>query len=149
MGGFNSTRWEGHRKKTTVEDCLSLDADDLLDKLGREALMCPVQRQYRLNWVDARSGLPGYLIVHYDNRFGTNQLQLGYQACDVSGTWVEMVSKLELLASKTNFNGLRFWFACPLCRRRVGKLYLPPGKLHFACRHCHELTYTSAQTAHY
>jgi hypothetical protein len=46
----------------------------------------------------------------------------------------------------------RWSFICPLivngrpCGRRVGKLYLPPSARYFGCRHCHGLTYTSAQT---
>ena len=31
------------------------------------------------------------------------------------------------------------------CGRRVGKLYLAPSGHYFGCRHCHELTYRSAQ----
>jgi hypothetical protein len=48
--------------------------------------------------------------------------------------------------------GLRWWFICPLvvsesvCSLGVGKVYLPPGNCYFGSRHCHELTYTSAQT---
>ena len=32
------------------------------------------------------------------------------------------------------------------CGRRVRKLYLGPGGTYFACRHCYNLTYESAQT---
>jgi hypothetical protein len=44
-----------------------------------------------------------------------------------------------------------FYFICPLvvngraCRRRVAKLYLPPGGEYFGCRHCYNLTYESCK----
>ncbi len=47
--------------------------------------------------------------------------------------------------------GVRWWFICPLiknstpCRRRVGKLYIPPRYKYFGCRHCYELSYRSRQ----
>ena len=40
-----------------------------------------------------------------------------------------------------NRYGTRFWFACPRCGRRVGKLYVPPGRHKALCRHCHRLRY--------
>jgi len=43
--------------------------------------------------------------------------------------------------------GTRPWFRCPGCDRRVRALYLPPGRDHFRCRHCHCLAYGSQQVA--
>ena len=59
---------------------------------------------------------------------------------------------VPLLHTRPNYGGRRPWFLCPLakagvpCGRRVGKLYLRDRL--FGCRHCHELTYRSAQEAH-
>ena len=44
-----------------------------------------------------------------------------------------------------NFGGLRWWFVCPLSKRRATKLHLPPGKDCFAHRDAHDLTYRSCQ----
>jgi hypothetical protein len=52
-----------------------------------------------------------------------------------------------------NFGGVRPWFRCPgvvdgeECTRRVGKLYCPPGRDLFLCRHCYGLGYTSSRTS--
>jgi len=46
----------------------------------------------------------------------------------------------ELVTSENRY-GTRFWFACPRCGRRVGKLYVPPGRHKALCRHCHRLRY--------
>lgn len=36
--------------------------------------------------------------------------------------------------------GVKYYFYCS-CGRRCAKLYLPPDKDRFACRHCHRLLY--------
>ena len=65
-----------------------------------------------------------------------------------------MRASIRLQTTETNFGGQRWWFACPLivdggeCKRRVGKLYLPPGARRFGCRKCHDLTYRSSQASH-
>lgn len=55
---------------------------------------------------------------------------------------------IPLVTTRPYFGGLRRWFACPVCGRRVGKLYLPPGETYFGCRACHGLTYRSSQASH-
>jgi hypothetical protein len=57
----------------------------------------------------------------------------------------EAVSKeiQSLQVTRPNFGGRRWWFTCPRCGRRAQKLYLPPGRGDFACRHCHRLSYDS------
>ena len=42
-----------------------------------------------------------------------------------------------------NFGGIRPWFRCPYCSRRVGKLYI--GNDGFACRHCYRLVNVSTR----
>jgi hypothetical protein len=39
----------------------------------------------------------------------------------------------------------RTWLFCPSCGRQTFKLYRPPQGQFFACRPCHDLTYTSVQ----
>ncbi len=53
---------------------------------------------------------------------------------------------ITLTSSTPHFGGVRYWFSCPKCSGRVGKLYRPNLADKFACRHCHNLTYLSTQT---
>jgi hypothetical protein len=55
--------------------------------------------------------------------------------------------RVPLVTTMPHFGGVRWWFACPgqSCGRRAGKLY---GGKYYLCRHCHDLTYESAQEAH-
>ncbi len=48
---------------------------------------------------------------------------------------------IELTTSKTNFDGLRFWFKCPLCMCRVGVLFRHPVSEAVGCRKCLKLEY--------
>ena len=49
--------------------------------------------------------------------------------------------KTELTTSQTSFNGVRFWFQCPLCKSRVGVLYKHPITNNAGCRTCLNLDY--------
>ena len=55
------------------------------------------------------------------------------------------VYDVAVATTRPHFGGLRWWLICPQCGRRCGKLYLPSGARRFACRLCHNLTYTSSQ----
>jgi hypothetical protein len=55
--------------------------------------------------------------------------------------------RVKVEAVPRYFGGFQFYFLCPSCDRRVSKLYRRPDRALFACRHCHELTYTSSQTS--
>mgnify|MGYP003544139355 FL=1 len=59
--------------------------------------------------------------------------------------------KVQLVTTKPNYGGHRWWFICPIVRRdggpprRVAKLYLPSGSKYFGSREAYGLTYTSCQ----
>lgn len=55
--------------------------------------------------------------------------------------------RIELEATRPNYGGLRWWFTCPRCKRRAGRLYLPKDERSFLCRLCHDLSYESAQSS--
>lgn len=40
-----------------------------------------------------------------------------------------------------NYGGMRYWFECPFCNKRIAVLYQPDGGNKFGCRSCHNLTY--------
>ena len=73
-------------------------------------------------------------------------LQLRYTAKDES---VDVV--YPMTGTYPHYGGVRWWFICPLsvngvdCRRRVGKLYIPPRQKYFGCRSCYDLSYKTRQ----
>ena len=53
----------------------------------------------------------------------------------------EFGQDIQLTTTKTRFGGERNWFVCPSCTKRVGVLYLSPGKRVLKCRGCLQLPY--------
>jgi hypothetical protein len=56
--------------------------------------------------------------------------------------------QISLIATRPNYGGRRWWFACPACRRRVRRLFMPRSGGEFRCRICHHLAYESSQLSH-
>jgi hypothetical protein len=94
----------------------------------------------------------GILVNVSDKCPGKHCLRLFYTITDKSTQKeTKLDYKVDLVRTPCNFGGVRYWFRCPLvtngipCKRRVGKLYLPPDGTYFGCRHCYNLTYTSCR----
>jgi hypothetical protein len=150
MGGSGSGshyHWWRATKKTVVEDCLSLDAN----RWAREGILrAGVHQTDSWRWVyqSGRECSIGYEVFTQD--MAQPLLRLSF-SCTARGQAGPMGYHVRLATTRRRFGGLRWWFLCPLsvngrhCCRRVGKLYLPPGSKYFGCRHCHDLTYQSAQ----
>lgn len=49
--------------------------------------------------------------------------------------------KLDFVTSKTGFGGVRYWFKCPVCAKRVGTIFSTPNSHKLACRACLGLKY--------
>jgi hypothetical protein len=150
MGGLGSGR--SHRngrpgRKDVVEDCLALDANRLT-RLG--ILRAGLWQSGVLTWTDGDTGdVLGAISYAVDTTGpGDPWVRLSY-TFDPSDAAVE--DQVGLCTTQPHLGGLRWWFVCPgppggaPCGRRVDKLYLAPDEPHFACRHCHALTYTSCR----
>ena len=48
---------------------------------------------------------------------------------------------INLITSRTRFNGQRIWFQCPHCKKRIGTLYKHPIGGVLGCRVCLNLKY--------
>jgi hypothetical protein len=146
MGGCFSGRWGNHRKATTAEECRVIDLAAVHDgspTAGRAGV---------LRW-HGRTGVAaevGFAVV--PTAAGGLALRLAYRwtpGRSEDGREVTLLVALERAALPQG--GFRWWGRCPLaregtpCRRRVGKLYLPPGSAYFGCRACHRLAYASSQ----
>lgn len=143
MGGFGSGRRAWYTSKTTVEDCLSLDAcwmarEGMFDGDG--------VRWGSLRWT---SGLTGHQnTIGYELDMAERWMRLHYRN---RGEDSLIDYRVRLTATELPWGSWRWWFMCPLsrrgawCGRRVAKLRLPPGGRYFGCRQCYDLTYTSCQ----
>jgi len=62
----------------------------------------------------------------------------------VSSLWADgqrTYASIKLTTTIPHFGGVRYWYVCPQCRRRVRKLYTTDADRVYACRHCWGLAY--------
>jgi hypothetical protein len=142
MGGYGSGGWYRLNKKSTVEESLVLGIKSI-----RRWLRAGMAGSLTWTWSGGGKSNIGYFVT--DSSDGLT-VTLHYRWRDTEN----VVIPVRLEATPTQFAGWRWWFTCPLivrgipCRRRAGKLYLPPGTKYFGCRKCYDLTYRSCQEAH-
>jgi hypothetical protein len=115
-----------------VEACLEIDAHELA-RQGRRATL--------LSYDGHRLFFIRYCIESAPGDGEPFQMTL-----DLAERAGIQVVPIEI--THPHFGGMRWWFNCPQCEKRCKKLYLPPRQWEIACRLCHNLTYTSSQTAH-
>jgi hypothetical protein len=143
LGGYGSG-WQGS-KKATVEGSLVLTASALVRK---KALVPGAQTAGSWGWTyEGEDGPHATIRYEADLRDTDNAwLRLHYRA---NGEAVDY--KVQLVTTKPNYGGHRWWFICPIVRRdggpprRVAKLYLPSGSKYFGSREAYALTYASCQ----
>ena len=142
-------RYSWSRRKT-VEECKSLD----ISWLTRQGYLCGFWRG-TITWENALGEVTSSMGIEVSvNREGVGEdsVRLIYTETDRgSGESRHIDYRIQLVSTRCNFGGVRFWFICPLvtdqgyCGRRVGKLYLPGNATYFGCRHCYDLTYRSCK----
>jgi len=151
MGGYGSGP-AGWNSKLTVEDCTTLK----IEKLFRDKLVGFWKGRGSLVWRNVETGEEcgsvGYrLDTDFENWI---TMTLDYTVTNRDGEKTKIKEPIHLTSTQPNYGGKRWWFLCPLtkqgrlCKRRVGRLYLPSGGFNFGCRHCYDLTYTSCQDSH-
>ena len=127
-------------RKEIVEDCLVLDMN---------AFNCNRRLSGGVDWTGHVQWGSGAGLTYAGTFDGDDDpcISLLY-GCDGQ----KVAYYVETVSTQCHFGGRRFWFICPgrvpggaPCRRRVGKLYQPPGSRYFLCRHCHDLSYRSRQ----
>jgi hypothetical protein len=127
--------------KTTVEECLALDvlefarAGHLVDGAEGHLHFHRWKGDQSLGW-----------FVFGDEVFGVFESSLYlsyYQTSPRTGETTHLSYAVDLDFTPTFRGKERPWFLCPRCKKRVGRLFLPPGETHFFCRTCHDLTYQS------
>src|SRR5687768_6494646 len=126
MGGPGSGILGGARRRKRVSSCFTIGIKKPLSK--RYSLTSGLLKWQRssFNVAYELTGGEGARTVALYYEWGTARAQT-----------------VSLVSTVPNYGGLRWWFLCPRCGRRVGRLHLRPGL--FACRACHNLTYESAQ----
>lgn len=139
MGGYGSSRWGWHTKKTTVEDCLAFALSDLLAGAAWGGLTW--------KWGERETSSISYQVERSDSGQPW-RVVLSYR---LKANGEDIREPIAITQTLTPWGSRRYWFVCPLvidgqaCGRRARKLYLPPGGRYFGCRHCYRLSYQARQ----
>jgi len=132
-------RWTS---RLTVEECSIVLCAANFYRAG--TFRCDAGTTCTATWTDG-FGLPLGRIECRLVSGGATGLAL-YISPQYAGTSIVVDEQtIEVTTVRPHLGGVRFWFLCG-CGKSVGRLYLPPGQRAFRCRHCHNLTYESAQT---
>lgn len=121
----------------TLDDCHSISTKFLKDYGYLEE---GVYRNGTIRWLWAgeETGSVG-LNVGYDN----SKVRFNYTSTDRwSGEKTDKNYSVNLLKTPCQYGGFRYWFQCPFCSRRMGRLFLYDTN-DFACRKCLRLAYKS------
>jgi hypothetical protein len=139
MGGYGSGRHE-EKYCGTIEGCRSLNINDMI----------------KGKWIEPGHHTSGIIRWHiagkevasirHDDRM---DLWPPYLRRYYTYNKTEHYDyKVHCTTTKPYYEGLRYWFLCPSCNKRVGKLYLAEGQRYFTCRVCQNLTYQSCRDSH-
>lgn len=139
MGGYGSGRYPD-TYNYTVEDCLTIDINWLKRKGHIKA---GYSSSGILTW--SRNGnVTSSLAL-------TTHLDADPPYICLLYTWNKTEKRdyrVFLATTRPYYGGTRYWFHCPNCGKRVGKLHNAPGSGSFLCRTCQNLTYTSCRESH-
>jgi hypothetical protein len=137
VGGASSGGWYRFDKKTTTDECQSID----VRYLHRNGLLQP-GHSFSLRWSQAgkQIGSIGGVAHEDDDRV---TFFYRHRSGGSGGEWEDVRETVALEWTACNFGGERPWFVCPGadCGRRVAVLY-GPGR-YFLCRQCYDLSYES------
>lgn len=131
MGGTSSGR-HAYASTYTTDALRAID----VRVWKRKGLLTPGRR---FRWFWFHNGKPTSSIsVSAEER----KIVLEYRHRRFGQDWETRTSKVFLAWTDCHLGGERAWFMCPSrgCGRRVAILY---GGAQFACRHCHQLAYSS------
>jgi hypothetical protein len=135
MGGLGSSRWGRYTSHPLVEEVAwALDISRCRELLSQPDAVSKTSLSglgARIT-VSAVGQSDGTFVVHIHRADPTRR-----------GHSQEIGDGVRVEAVRQRLGGMRWWFRCPSCRRRCGKLYLTPRQTHFGCRRCRGLKYRS------
>jgi hypothetical protein len=130
-------RWY-YNKKATVEASCNLT----IFQLKKGGMLEGGRSAMTVTWVSTNTGRKTHVTLEV---YMTSEpyVRFKYSLTDREGISTPYDSEVSLTTTPCNYGGVRYWFACPVCGRRVGGLYLAPGGRNFVCRRCNNLSYRS------
>lgn len=139
MGGYYSGRWHWYTRKTTVEECHKIGIADFNKGF--------LEQRYAETGIVFESETDGAKYARVLAKYTVDKL-LNRTGVETPERPKQTGQQFRLTRTACNYGGWRYWLICPRCFRRCGKVYKPSYGGSYACRKCHDLSYTTAQEAH-
>lgn len=130
MGFDGRGRWYRYDKKSTVDKYLPLSAHKIVKTLGYR---WRGSTGWQWTWSDGHKASIGLEMLPGEGA------RLDYKH---NGEPVQPYT-VPIVTTTPHYGGVRYWWLCPRCGRRVAHLY--GGRL-FLCRVCQRLTYETTQS---
>ena len=108
MGGVGSASWYRFNKKTTADECQSLD----VRYLQRNSLLQP-RRSFSLRWSQAGRQTGSIRGIVDSSRPPKSMILLYRHRGGLGAEWEEVRETVPLSWTPCNFGGERPWFICP------------------------------------
>jgi hypothetical protein len=131
MGGFGSGMGIRCEAKLTTDSVPSID----IRQLQRSRELMPGNRIFG-TWT--RGGL---IAAQVEIDIEQNQLRIRYVRVSSSGEREPVACVVSIASTPCNYGGIRRWFCCPDCRKRIAVIYIQGRSC--TCRRCHDLVYRS------
>ncbi len=134
MGIINGRgRWSRWDKKTTTDNYYNLDMQKFATSVNLTIHGLSSWTWTRANYFSERKLSITYVV----------EPDRGVRLCYKSGEQ-DYAYLVRVVTTRPNYGGVRYWWLCPQCGRRVRILY--GGEL-FLCRKCHQLTHATSQAS--
>ena len=130
-------RYYYNRKATTNESCRLT-----MSYLKKRGMLTGEESIEKISWTSSMTGKTTVALLTV-NVGDDPHIRIVYAVTDRKGNKTDYDCEASLLTTDCNFGGVRYWFGCPSCGRRVAVLYLAPGDVYFRCRNCNNLSYRS------
>ena len=125
-----------YNRKATVEECYEIDIRTL-----KKRKLLKGKHTTSMTWTHSHSDKTATIGLDVDVTEDPH-VRLYYSLTARDGTVDKYDYEVSLVTTDCYFGGVRYWFGCPQCGRRVGVIYLAATD-YFRCRHCNNLGYQS------
>ena len=130
MGGIGSGTWSRYEAKRTTDAGPAIDIRQLQRRRG----LAPGDK-FVATWTRG-----GMVAAQVAIEVQQNNLLFRYVHVSGAGDREPVDCVVPIVATPCNYGGLRRWLRCPECKKRIAVIYVSRS---CACRHCHELVYSS------
>ena len=146
MGGKGSGRWSGSAKRISVKECLRLTVGDLRGS----GIIAGETDEAQFSWSTSEAEDDIASVRAYVTSRTASEVIISLKySVTLDNESRDVDEKIYVVNANQTGSG-KWYIRCPAvvgeepCDQRTEILYLPPDQEYFACRRCHNLSYSEA-----